>query len=571
MKRFNFYHIIGLFAMVVCLSGCIYDKTVEWSDKETETNLYTLQLAVTTQTEATRAAGHGDETGTEAENYIDFAGEDYRVLLFNADGTYKATILPNRLTYTYKQDSNNTHIVEGLITEAEKPSGKFYVVVVANWKAYDGSDYDTFDNFSASTDALWQNGTDFNFKYQQTAGNSSTIWTPNNSANPKRLIPMFGMAQVNEESFSVPDRDGNSYITATIPMLRALAKVEVVDGITGSNNGFSNQLNSVFLSRYNTTGRLIPNVEENRSWGVLDTQVTKASLPEDEASPKGTILPFLRSSNNTWMAYIPEMALGAWKSDNRPRLLLNVSSSYSYSQPPQEAQTGMFYKWDSYGAGANKIGTPKDENYEIVYRTGQTLNANNNVIWGPSSGNVNGSIYADLTNCEKITISGSPSSWSNLYIRILYNRPSLKDDGENNPAKEAIVTLPYNWWGNNSSVVVNIRTNQGGGLTGTSSPYTMNIEEPYFHINSIKVANGSSGQISSIYFDLNQKFNLTADYQVDFCNYNNGIPTDAEGYDDILRNHIYRFDVRMNPQLSGLQVDYTVCPWDEKSTDIFFK
>lgn len=566
MKRFNFYHIIGLFAMVVCLSGCIYDKTVDWNHKETEANLYTLQLAVTTQTEATRATGHRDETGTEAENYIDFAREDYRVLLFNADGTYKATILPNRLTY--KQGSNNTHIVEGLITEAEKPSGKFYVVVVANWKAYDGSDYDTkFNDFSASTDDLWQNGNDFNFKYQRTAGNSSTIWTPSN--NPKRLIPMFGMAQVNEESFSAPDRDGNSYITATIPMLRALAKVEVVDeGVTGSINGFSNKLNSVSLSRYNTTGRLIPNVNDNPSWGVQNTQVTTASLPEGEASPQGTILPFLPVVNNnktTWMAYIPEMALGEWKSDNRPRLLLNVSSSYSYSQPPQEAQTGMFYKWDSYGADANKIGTPKDENYEIVYRTGQQLNGGN-VIWGPISGTsspVNGSIYADLTNCEKITISGS----SNLQVRILYNRPSLKDDGGNNPAKEAIVTLP------NGNVVVNIRTNQGVDRltsTGTSS-YNLNIAEPYFHINSIKVASGSSGRISSINFVLNQNFNLTTDYQVDFCNYSNGIPTDANGYDYILRNHIYRFNVRMNPQLSGLQVDYTVCPWDEKSTDITFK
>lgn len=564
MKRFNFYHIIGLFAMVVCLSGCIYDKTVEWSDKETETNLYTLQLAVTTQTEATRAAGHGDETGTEAENYIDFAREDYRVLLFNADGTYKATILPNRLTY--KQGSSNTHIVEGLITEAEKPSGKFYVVVVANWKAYDGSDYDTFDNFSASTGALWQNGTDFNFTYQP-AGNSS--WTPDNNANPKRLIPMFGMAQVNEESFSAPDRDGNSYITATIPMLRALAKVEVVDGITGSNNnGFSNQLNSVSLSRYNTTGRLIPNVKENPSWGVQNTQVTTASLPEGETSPQGTILPFLPVVNNnktTWRAYIPEMALGAWKSDNRPRLLLNVSSSYSYPED-QKAQTGMFYKWDSYGANANKKGTPADENYEIVYRTGQTLTGGN-VIWGPIFGNsspVNGSIYADLTNCEKITISGS----RDLKIRILYNRPSLTDDGGNNPAKEAIVTLP------NGNVVVNIRTEQNNNLGGTPtgpSSYNLNIEEPYFHINSIKVASGSSGQISSINFVLNQNFNLTADYQVDFCNYNKGIPTDAEGYDDILRNHIYRFEVSMNPQLSGLQVRYTVCPWDVKSTDITFK
>ena len=267
------------------------------------------------------------------------------------------------------------------------------------------------------------------------------------------------------------------------------------------------------------------------------------------------------------MAYIPEMALGEWKSDNRPRLLLNVSSSYSYPEQ-QEAQTGMFYKWDSYGANANKIGTPKDENYEIVYRTQPLTLTGGNVIWGPISGNsspVNGSIYADLTNCEKITISGS----RNLKIRILYNRPSLADEGT--PATEAVVTLPNNLWGSNSSVVVNIRTNQGGGLTGTSSPYTMNIEEPYFHINSIKVASGSSGQISSINFDLNQKFNLTADYQVDFCNYKDGIPTDAEGYDYILRNHIYRFNVRMNPQLSGLQVDYTVCPWDEKSTDITFK
>ena len=46
-----------------------------------------------------------------------------------------------------------------------------------------------------------------------------------------------------------------------------------------------------------------------------------------------------------------------------------------------------------------------------------------------------------------------------------------------------------------------------------------------------------------------------------FAKYENGIPTDTNY--DIVRNHLYRFEVFLGGKSNQFIINYTVCPWQE--------
>ncbi|MCH5177649.1 MAG: hypothetical protein J1F25_06465, partial [Prevotellaceae bacterium] len=131
---------------------------------------------------------------------------------------------------------------------------------------------------------------------------------------------------------------GCLHLTCDIPMLRALAKVEVIDNI-----GNAGAISGVTMTQYNTIGRYIPNIADNPNWNTYNTQIEKPSLPNGANGMTGSNLLFVNIpttmnengvtvTRNVWTAYIPEMQLGTTQTieANRPRLNVAVDNGSTY-------------------------------------------------------------------------------------------------------------------------------------------------------------------------------------------------------------------------------------------------
>lgn len=310
--------------LIAALQGCIMSPTDEPEEVVTPNQRptqYTLRLAIVNQngTMASRASGHTPhEQGTDAENYIDVMNRDYLVVIYTSSGEYVTTLDQSMLRVTTQPASPyNTYIVEGVVDKSvaeESLKSNFKVMVVSNLRGFNVVNPD----FSRTTylSDLWINKTGYNFEYSFVNGNS---WTP--SITDRRLIPMFGIADVDGFEGKTEDNLGNIYTTTTIPMLRAVAKVEILSTTT-FDNGYT--MDGATLSHYNEKGRLIPDVAKNPSWNISDTQVVSTSLPEGGDAPKGGIVTFVKEGSKL-VAYIPEMALtGDTGDNNRPHVMLHV-------------------------------------------------------------------------------------------------------------------------------------------------------------------------------------------------------------------------------------------------------
>ena len=103
--------------------------------------------------EAADPAAPGFEKGSELENYIDFAGGDYRLYLFSDEddtageqsgGEFIAQ-LPSITSYTEGETTVNnvptvTYTVTAMLPEAARERTQFRVVFLANWHTYPTAD-----------------------------------------------------------------------------------------------------------------------------------------------------------------------------------------------------------------------------------------------------------------------------------------------------------------------------------------------------------------------------------------------------------------------------------------------
>lgn len=338
---------------IICilLAGCARDDADSADAAPADAGTpYVLRLNVAAATNSsTRSAGHPLEPATAAEEYIDIFNGDYAVVIYDKGGNCIAQIDGTDAT-PRQQDSFywvECRLDDDLIRNIQQSgSDDIQVLVVANWKAYDKGTsfaYPTFSNNSLAT--LWTDGSNYNFSHQAYGSSGNTCWTPDIAG--RRLIPMFGIG-TGRLSDARKELDGCLHLTCDIPMLRALAKVEVIDNIPQSNISVS----SVSLSTHNTNGRYIPNIAENPNWNKNNIQVVKPSLPDNVGISTQNLTFVKITENNTdkWVAYIPEMNLtsGAVK-DNMPTLNINVAttkdnstSSSTYAMPLGEYLNGVF-------------------------------------------------------------------------------------------------------------------------------------------------------------------------------------------------------------------------------------
>lgn len=359
MIKFLKYNIMTV-ALAASLTGCISDNADcpdggggEPSDS------YVLRLAVAAGDQMSRASNHEGEDATPAENYIDVKNGDYTVLIYKTNGDLIEQVATPMVTY---QGDDIYWVESELSRSALEGLDEFQVMVVANWKAYDGSPTytDKFSGTSTSSTAatgIWKNTSDFNFSHQDYLTGGTTAWTPDIAAG--RLIPMFGMQTVSKSDFS-QDLSGVNRAMISVPMLRALAKIEVID-----NTPAGYEITGVTLSRYNKQGRLIPDItlEGNASWNENSVQISNPSTIPNVTT--GTGLRFSSRTNTdgktVWTAYVAEdlftedLFTQTDLNDERPHLNVTVRSTqgHNYVYPVH------FALYDSDGKPTIPTGAPE--------------------------------------------------------------------------------------------------------------------------------------------------------------------------------------------------------------------
>lgn len=316
--------VVTALCFVAPCCSLIYDDA---DDVEYASGDFTLKVSIQTGKDINSRADHTDDAelkGTAAENHIDFESGNFKIVLFNADGTHLLDVDRSDWEVSTSEDSYYVyHVIDVNITLPDgttketkdriKSEG-VKVMALANWNTPSTTDDRYASIFTKAGDShmslseIWSDNVNYNFSYQ--AGSDDASWIPNVSA--RRLIPMFG---IGTSSPFTQSTGGTEYRTAVIvPMQRAMAKVEVINNIEPSKGAVTN----VYMSAYNTSGRLIPDVAANPGWDQVGSQVETSSLPTDVTTLDKS-LTFVQEGTK-WVAYIPEMELDDRLTEARPHV-----------------------------------------------------------------------------------------------------------------------------------------------------------------------------------------------------------------------------------------------------------
>lgn len=320
MKTYGKQLVLSLMALCsvgVLLVSCHDDHFVEEEMPREDKNFVTinLNLTVPAAAESTRASGHGNEDGTAAENYINVKDNDYKILVFDKYGK-NATDKLETIECKINESSGATlsYTLQAKLNvnkDEEEQMSTFKVMVLANWKSFDNTNYPKSTS-EHTLDGIYADGNNFNFSILHTEDSkdhSLSSWIPSMSAPAVKAIPMFGIAELYLKKVTESDNP-----VFTIPMLRSIAKVEVID-VKGDH------ISNVSLSSSNKNGRFIPNVKQNPDWSG-NTQIENPSLPASLVSIQN--LEF-NQEGNKWVAYIPEMNL---QGNSRPKFNLSGQADF---------------------------------------------------------------------------------------------------------------------------------------------------------------------------------------------------------------------------------------------------
>lgn len=302
----NRFLLISVFAALL-LPSCVTENEVCPSAGPAEE--FILNLNITAGNIFTRAEQEDhkmDYKASEADNYIN--PEDLCVYILNSNGTVIDKFEP-----TSKQLTIEGLRIRGLFAPK---SDKFRIMALANWQTRFGGNYETNISESTTLTGLYADANNFNFTMP--AGEGGASWIPDAI---RGSIPMFGLSV---EDIEVPDRKGHfvpELDVKSIPMLRALAKIEVIN----NTNDKDIKITAVRLTDYVPTGRFIPDGSEgkNEDWNIGNIQVTEPSLPF-AAATKGEALRFAAGKGEIFTAYIPEIDLNGL-GDKRPHLEIDIS------------------------------------------------------------------------------------------------------------------------------------------------------------------------------------------------------------------------------------------------------
>lgn len=298
-----FGYVCAMSMALAILSSCISSDAPDRSRLAGDD--YIVNLSLSTKSLSTRAAGHPTEAGTDAESFIDM--KDFSVYVFDgADGSFMQRFDPAAV-FLQQNDNDSDGLVRYRISGAFQPVKRLESVrfmVLANWQTAFGRRYYEAEQQMQSSTLTAIYGDDANFNFTLPADDSKS-WLPGEDGSGG--IPMFGLSDV----VSLDD-DPMIKVTNAIPMLRSLAKIEIVDKVPGTDGA---KIQKCVLTGYNQNGRFIPAVDGE--WSTWANAVPALSLP-DSPSPAKNLL-FAKTSKTVeladgtselrdcFVAYVPEM------------------------------------------------------------------------------------------------------------------------------------------------------------------------------------------------------------------------------------------------------------------------
>lgn len=425
----------ALLALALLAQGCVADNDDCPAPPAPENNI-TLQFMVVTPSPAGRSAVSradncdADEQGSAAENYINTA--DMQFFLFDADRKLLRTFRPE---ITSKDDERYTwYELKAMFNEpyfdAAVKSGQenvsFYILVTANTSGLGGQYFGVVPGVTTIDDMAQQLRT-FNCPPRRDQDNNYTFWHPDIAKGD--FIPMSGLqkftvstaelvASTYEEPLDISPVGQNK----DIPMLRAMAKIEVIDhlefaeGETYDDKKARIMIEKVELCGFNSTGTILPwmgttsgNTEYNLpQWTDVSINVVNPTIPgnnpyiePNEFSTAGyapfdhnRIITFYGTFSDkgnkpigatgfpTFTAYIPEYSLQAIGGSEKPYIVVTLTNSQGNEA---EGETIKQLKLVSYKDGAPQDNQPIEEmlrNHIYRYQVNSADNPENIISVG---------------------------------------------------------------------------------------------------------------------------------------------------------------------------------------------
>ncbi|MCD8291676.1 MAG: fimbrial protein [Prevotella sp.] len=267
------------------------DNVMEEAEKSVNLH-FNLSLQSLTRADRTRST----EVGSSEENAIN----NYGIYFFDSDNKYIATFSANN--FTSSDEENTSYSVSGKVDAStiKKLGSSFKIVVLANWDTYpslvEGST--TIDNICSATTAVFTCPTTF-----------ETVPS----------IPFYGVHSYTGVTF---DSDNGTTLDGSITLLRAMAKVEVIDkSITRAD--YYETIKSAKIYHYNKTGYCAPTgIYSQDDYGQGDDGdiyfVNSLHLVSgsNDSEQNERVLDLYQSDEGTWVAYIPEYSNIASSEDN---------------------------------------------------------------------------------------------------------------------------------------------------------------------------------------------------------------------------------------------------------------
>lgn len=317
------------------LPACVYDDEDTTGGSE-QRDGFNISVAISAGNAPTARAYTGnlpDEGGAGAENYIDI--NDLQIYAFSTDGsnTLLAQIYPN---------SNH----EGIMPPEVTPVGNTYYLKAE-------LPYDTFSKHTEFKLVAVANGgatsSDVNPDWGTLTYSKDypegTAWIPKWNESG---IPMFGVQEMDLTGYNFKiNNEFNPYTLDDINMLRAMAKIEVVNAVEGSVG----IITAVSLtSGYHTTGYIAPyNVE---TMGTTENVMT-SNIPQSATQTGGT-LSLHKEAAGKFVAYVPEFTLGNSQDRENKIELVIAEKTYFLSLTPY-GEDGKPSFADEYGYPWNAL------------------------------------------------------------------------------------------------------------------------------------------------------------------------------------------------------------------------
>lgn len=285
------------------VAGCVNDYD-DCPEPEGESEPVKLRFTIVTNTSAgngtrqTRAADiTGDQTGTASENYLNLAGHDIRFLLFDGDRKLLRDFTPDANTKLAAGDGGNyvTYTVEASIAEpyfanVATTDTDFYIMVMANGRPHQMTALGLAPGETTIEDVSGQLIT----FVQKTiivdpATGKSEGWIPSKPGMADgEYILMAGLQRFTLLQGAFEGKGPEDFIelspengSRNINMLRALAKIEVIDKI-GIGDHFADapenrsRVEKAELFGRCATGTVLPAYGQWNRNDVLETQQVDA-------------------------------------------------------------------------------------------------------------------------------------------------------------------------------------------------------------------------------------------------------------------------------------------------------